>query len=31
LGFQGIGEQSTEEGQKRVLLMERRIQSELPK
>ncbi len=31
LGFQGIGEQSTEEGQKRVLLMEKRIQSEAPR
>ena len=31
LGFQGIGEQSTEKGQKRVLLMEKRIQSEVPR
>ena len=29
LGFEGIGEQSTEEGQKRVLLMEKRIQSDM--
>ena len=31
LGFRGIGEQSTEKGQKRVLLMEKRIQSEVPR